>query len=72
MGGPYNIGKACKITQDGTTLTFVNENGDKSNGLIKDKTTVVATDWEGGLEGVLVDDATRINWKNGTWWIREK
>jgi len=72
MGGPYNQGKPCKIIQRGDVLTFVNENGDKSNGTLKGKATVVAIDWEGGLEGVLADDATRINWKNGTWWLKAK
>jgi len=72
MGGPYNVGKPCKIIQNGDTITFVNENGDKSKGILKDSTTVIATDWEGGLQGLLANGATRINWKNGTWWLREK
>ena len=44
MGGPYNVGESCLIAQDGQTLTFVNEHGDKSKGNFKDNTTLVATD----------------------------
>jgi len=72
MGGPYNVGKACQIIQSGKALTFVNENGNESRGEFKDKSAVVALDWEGGLNGKLNKTATRINWRNGTWWIREK
>jgi len=72
MGGPYNVGKPCQILQADNYLTFVNENGDKSRGVLKNKTEVIALDWEGGLNGILTNGATRINWKNGTWWLREK
>jgi hypothetical protein len=24
------------------------------------------------LSGALTNNATRINWKNGTWWLRDK
>jgi hypothetical protein len=72
MGGPYDVGKPCTIIQNGETLTFVNQNGEKSTGKLKDNTTVIATNWEGGLEGVLSDSSARINWKNGTWWLKEK
>src|SRR6185436_2263038 len=72
MGGPYNQGKPCKIVQRGDVLTFVNENGDESSGTFKDRAKVEVKDWEGGLEGVLADGATRINWKNGTWWLKAK
>jgi hypothetical protein len=71
MGGPYNIGKPCLILQAGNYLTFVNEGGDKSRGVLKDKSEVIALDWEGGLSGILTEGATRINWKNGTWWLKE-
>jgi len=72
MGGPYNTGKPCHIFQDGDALVFVNERGDKSKGVFQDKTTVVATDWEEGLTGILTDGEKRINWKNGTWWLKAK
>lgn len=72
MGGPYNAGMPCKILQSGNELTFVNEKGDESSGVFKSKTVVIALDWEGGIRGTLNKNATRINWRNGTWWIREK
>ena len=71
MGGPYNAGMACQIIQTGTNLTIVNEKGDKSSGVIKSQSEVVALDWEGGLTGALTNDATRINWRNGTWWLKK-
>ena len=72
MGGPYNVGKSCQILQSGTDLTFVNENGDESKGILESKTEVIASDWEGGLTGKLNKDATRISWRNGTWWVKAK
>ena len=72
MGGPYNIGMPCIILQDGNYLTFVNEKSEKSRGVLKNNTEVIALDWEAGLSGILTDKATRINWKNGTWWLRQK
>jgi len=71
MGGPYNIGMPCLILQADNYLTFVNEKGDKCRGVLKNQTEVIALDWEGGLTGVLTNHATRINWRNGTWWVRE-
>ena len=72
MGGPYNVGKPCQILQSGNHLTFVNENGAESSGVFKSKSVVIALDWEGGIRGTLNKNATRINWRNGTWWIRGK
>jgi len=70
MGGRINAGKPCLILQSGNYLTFVNEGGNKSRGILKDKSEVIALDWEDGLSGILTDGATRINWKNGTWWLK--
>jgi len=72
MGGPYNVGRPCQILQSGNDLTFVNENGNQSSGVFESKTVVIALDWEGGLRGTLNKKATRINWKNGTWWLKER
>jgi DNA-directed RNA polymerase subunit RPC12/RpoP len=72
MGGPYNVGMACHIRQSGKDLTFVNEKGDESQGAFNSKTEVIALDWEGGLTGKLVKNNTRINWRNGTWWVKAK
>jgi hypothetical protein len=72
MGGPYNVGMPCKILQSGNELTFVNENGDRFSGVFASKSEVIALGIGDGLHGKLNKNATRINWKNGTWWIREK
>ena len=69
MGGPMNTGQACRIEQKGDALTFINERGERSAGYFKDGGTVVATGW-GNLHGSLVEEATRINWANNTWWTR--
>jgi hypothetical protein len=70
MGGPYNAGEPCQIIQQGNDLTFINENGDQSGGKFIDESTVIATDWEDGLKGTISDDGDRIDWANGTWWVR--
>ncbi|NMC10868.1 MAG: hypothetical protein GYA39_07855 [Methanothrix sp.] len=70
MGGPYNAGRPCQIIQQGNTLTFINENGDRSAGEFTDSATVVATDWEGGLSGAVSAEGDRIDWANKTWWVR--
>ena len=72
MGGPYNVGRPCQIIQENEALTFVNEHGNQSSGNFQSDTQVIATDWENGLIGTLTDDHNRINWKNGTWWIRSE
>lgn len=70
MGGPYNIGQKCKITQEGNSVTFFGEIGNKSRGEFINDSTVVAREWEGGLRGTITPDRKRINWANGTWWVR--
>ena len=71
MGGPYNIGMPCQIIQQGSALTIINENGARSTGSVLDGVTVIATDWEGGLKGTISADGNRIDWANGTWWVRQ-
>jgi hypothetical protein len=67
----YN-GSLCHVQQAGSSLTFINERGDKSSGtLIADQPQVIALDWEGGLRGDLTEHAMRINWRNGTTWIKQ-
>lgn len=70
MGGPYNVGMSCQIIEEGSNLTFINENGDQSAGRFNDVGTVIATGWEGGLSGTISADGNRIDWANGTWWVR--
>jgi len=72
MGGPYNEGMACQIIQEGDSLTFINENGQQSSGRFIDSSTIEATDWENGLQGVLSSDGNRIDWANGSWWVRNE
>jgi hypothetical protein len=69
MGGPYNVGKGCQIIQSGNSLTFVNENGQKSRGGFRSRNVVIAYDWN-NLLGDITSDGNRINWRNKTWWIR--
>ena len=71
MGGPYNVGMPCQIIQQGSALTIINENGARSTGRVIDGVTVKATDWEGGLRGTISADGNRIDWANGTWWVRQ-
>ena len=73
MGGPYNVGEPCHILQSGKNLTIVNENGDKFSGVLLSKTKFEIDLAAGGsLSATLNKNVTRINWANGTWWIRAK
>jgi subtilase family serine protease len=58
-----------QVTQNGNNLTFTNENGGVSAGIIADATHIVATGW-GNLVGTLTPtfEGYRINWANGTAW----
>jgi hypothetical protein len=70
LAGQGVIGsQAVQITQDGNSLTFINENGQSSPGYIADVNHVVATGW-GNLVGTLTPtfEGWRINWANGTTW----
>jgi hypothetical protein len=69
IAGPYNVGKPCEIMQTATSLVFVNESDGRSDGAFEGENSVVALDWD-GLRGTVTDDSTRIDWRNGTWWIR--
>ena len=51
-------------------MVFTNEMGWKSSGTFANATTVIATDWEGGLRGTLQDNGKTIRWTNGTAWFR--
>jgi len=65
-------GQPCRIAQSGQDLLFINERGGQSRGRIQDKSTVVATDWEGGLVGELSSNKKIISWRNHTVWVRPK
>ncbi len=62
--------RPCYINQSGNSLTFTNDGGYRSGGYFEDSRTVIASDWQGGLRGKANDDFTRIEWANGTFWVR--
>ena len=65
-------GSECSIVHSGNKISFTNEFGNTSNGEFINKNQVKATDWENGLIGNITEGAKRINWKNGSYWVREK
>ena len=71
MGGPYDIGMPCSIEVSGNSIEYINEKNQKSSGKFIDSTTIVASEWENGLKGHITDNGKRINWDNGTWWVRD-
>jgi hypothetical protein len=60
-------GKQATIGQNGSTLTFTNENGGTSAGLFISATQVEATGW-GNLIGTLSNNNQTLSWSNGTVW----
>jgi hypothetical protein len=60
----------CEIRQSGSSLKFINENGQSSSGRFIDSDTVIASDWEGGLIGHITQNGNLIEWENGSWWER--
>jgi len=69
IAGTWYIGKlATNIAQNGTNLTFTNENGTMAQGRFLSSTEVIADGW-GGLRGTLVNNST-IRWANGDSWTR--
>ena len=69
LGGPYDEGRPCQILHNGNALIFINDNGGQSGGGFVDSGTVVASDWQ-GLQGKISDGGKRIDWSNGSWWVR--
>lgn len=71
-GGAWSAGYLgqCEIRQSGSSLTFINDNGQSSSGKFIDSDTVIASDWEGGLIGHITQDGNRIEWENASWWER--
>lgn len=69
ISGQWFFGsQATSIAQNGTSLTFTNENGTVAAGRFLSSTEVIADGW-GGLRGTLVNNST-IQWANGTTWSR--
>lgn len=63
-GGPTSI------EQDGDVLKFRNEGNATSVGLCAGDYEVVASEWDGGLHGMLNGERNEIRWTNGTRWSR--
>lgn len=65
---------ACFIEQNGQELVLTNEFGGKSRATFQDPTTIVCVDWANPngakLVGRLVPEQGRINWDNGSWWLK--
>lgn len=69
IGGTwYFLGfRPAEIVQDGTSLTFFNENGQSSPGYFIDATHVYATLWNITGTLVMTDSGLELHWDNGTW-----
>jgi hypothetical protein len=62
--------QSCSIHQRGNNLQLSNQSGDNANGQINGKRTLT-TRWNGTtIGGTVSDNGNRINWDNGTYWIR--
>ena len=60
----------CSIQQRRGNLTLQNEVGDRATGSFNGKWGVT-TNWQGTrITGTISKDGTRIDWSNGTYWIR--
>jgi hypothetical protein len=60
----------CSIQQRQGNLTLQNEVGDRATGSFNGKWTV-RTNWQGTrITGTVSKDGTRIDWSNGTYWVR--
>jgi len=63
--------KPCSITNNGAFLTFTNEQGSTSIGHFTNtqQTEFSADEWQ-FVHGTLSQDGLRIDWTNGTYWMR--
>jgi hypothetical protein len=62
--------KSCSIRQRGNNLQLSNESGGGASGQINGKRTLT-TNWDGNtIGGTVSTNGNRINWDNGTYWIR--
>lgn len=71
-GGPsrmLSVGAPCRIYSEGGSLYVLNEKGSAVRAQVLDQETILA-EWQGGLYGYISDNGKRINWANGTWWVR--
>jgi hypothetical protein len=60
----------CSIQQRRGNLTLQNEVGDRATGSFNGKWSVT-TNWQGTrISGTISKEGTRIDWSNGTYWVR--
>jgi len=65
-----NRSMQCSIQQRRGNLTLQNENGQRATGSFNGKWNI-STNWQGTrINGTVTRDGNRINWDNGTYWIR--
>jgi hypothetical protein len=65
-----NRSLSCSIQQRRGNLTLQNENGDRATGSMTGRRQV-STNWSGTrIMGTISPDGNRIDWSNGTYWIR--
>ena len=63
--------KHCSISSNGAFLTFTNESGSTSIGhFVNTQQTVFSADEWKFVQGTLSPDGLRIDWTNGTYWLR--
>jgi hypothetical protein len=61
--------RACSITQRRGSLTLQNESGQGANGNVSGRQ--LTTNWAGtGINGTISQNGNRIDWDNGTYWVR--
>jgi hypothetical protein len=62
--------QSCSIRQRGNNLQLSNQSGDNASGQMNGKRTLT-TNWNGTtIGGTVTANGNRINWDNGTYWIR--
>jgi hypothetical protein len=62
--------QSCSIRQRGNNLQLSNQSGDNASGQMNGKRTLT-TNWNGNtIGGTVSNNGNRINWDNGTYWIR--
>jgi hypothetical protein len=62
--------RKCSVQQRGSNLQLSNETGDTASGQMNGKRTLTSS-WNGStIGGTVSSDGNRINWDNGTYWIR--
>jgi hypothetical protein len=65
-----NRAMSCSIQQRRGNLTLQNESGQRATGSFNGRSHL-STNWQGTMiGGTLSRDGNRINWDNGTYWIR--